>query len=192
MSADSINNKISSIIDQYDIEPDKAKILLTYSAELAQYLMMSKDELLGLSKKEVQNRKFKFKKIIEGFEYLKSNVNFAEFLRFSKEDVDRKLTGINTYNSKLKETRAGKIKPFYRELNQVFNYLRFQVEMPLKVQIDYVHALCVAFEYEDFGKKHLELEHHDSTDLNAFKREEKDIIEKWQKDSEFDFSSMNY
>ena len=182
-------NKINLIIDQFKIDK-KFKVKLTkICLELSAYLVLSKEELLKLSKKEIHNKKFKFRKIIEGYEYLKSNSEFRNFLRINKEDVNKKINSIERYRQKLKEVRAGKIKPFQREINQVFNFLKFEVKMPLNDQIDFLHSLCIAFKYDTFGQKHLDQDYCDSKDMNAFKREEKDIIEKWQKDSEFDFNS---
>jgi len=182
--------KIENILDNFKLKGNVRKHTLNLSLELADFLILSDDELKSISQIKVDAEKQKFDNLIKGIDYLKSNDDFVEYLNIDLASLMKKQEGFKRYRSKMKDIRGGKRKAFQKQRNRLFNFLEIEAKLERTDQVEFVHQLCIAFGFSNFGKQHEELEFYDSKDLNAFKRQEIDRIEKWQEDALFDIASL--
>ncbi|SVD19906.1 uncharacterized protein METZ01_LOCUS372760 [marine metagenome] len=180
---DKINDDISRLINEYDIDPDLRNPLINKLKELYPYTRMSDKDLMNLFKIEKDNDIKYWLSLEKRLETLLRDTFLCKFLNLNIKAATEKLKGVKQFIQDHKNAgRSSTRKIMYPHLGEIWAILK-ENGSDRTTQIKFIYDFCVVCKFLQFGQRHLEYDPVTKSHLNQLKREDIDVIEKWYDES---------
>ncbi|MBC8255967.1 MAG: hypothetical protein H8E85_01495 [Candidatus Marinimicrobia bacterium] len=193
---DSILEKITSVLKDYHLDEDVRNKIEYLSSNLYPYTKLDDVERKNLSKTNFLEYRTRIENIETRLKSLLGNPDLYRHLKIDRDFISKKLNAIIRFQNIDKKHRAGTMEPLEIPLNVLFNSLKYDVGMKKHTIINYVYELCVSFEFGNFGRRSDDSDIQTLSDkekrkqLNADKREDIDVVEKWY--DRYGYSSIQF